>query len=40
VKKLETSRKQLVTNFEDIDNIECAVHEETSYQTIDPEIFH
>jgi hypothetical protein len=40
VKKLETSRKQLVTNFEDIDNIECAVPEETSSQTIDHEIFH
>ena len=40
VKKLETSRKQLVTNFEDIENIECAVHEQTSFQTIDAEIFH
>jgi hypothetical protein len=24
VKKLETSRKQLVTNFDDIENIECS----------------
>jgi hypothetical protein len=40
VKKLETSRKQLVTNFEDIENIECAVLEQTSFQTIDAEIFH
>lgn len=40
VKKMETSRKQLVTNFEDIENIECAVHEQTSSQTSDTEIFH
>ena len=40
VKKLETSRKQLVTNFEDIENIECAVHEQTSSQTIDAKLFH
>ena len=40
VNKLETSRKQLVTNFEDIENIECTVHEQTSSQTIDAEIFH
>jgi hypothetical protein len=40
VKKLETSRKQLVNNFEDIENIECAVHEQTSFQTIDAEIVH
>jgi hypothetical protein len=40
VKKLETSRKQLVNNFEDIENIECAVHEHTSFQAIDAEIFH
>ena len=35
VKKIETSRKQLVTNFEDIENIECAVHEQTSSQLSD-----
>ena len=40
VKKLETSRKQLVNNFEDIENIECAVHEQTSFQPIDAEIVH
>jgi hypothetical protein len=40
VKKLETSRKQLVTNFEDIENIDCAVHEQTSSQTIDAKLFH
>jgi hypothetical protein len=33
VKKLETSRKQLVTNFVDIENIECSVYEQTASQT-------
>ena len=40
VKKLETSRKQLVTNFDDIENIECSVHEQTASQTSDTEIYH
>lgn len=39
-KKLETSRKQLVTNFDDIENIECSVHEQTASQTSDTEIYH
>jgi hypothetical protein len=40
VKKLETSRKQLVTNFDDIENIECSVHEQAASQTSDTEIYH
>ena len=40
VRKLETSRKQLVTNFDDIENIECSVHEQTASQTSDTEIYH
>jgi hypothetical protein len=40
VKKLETSRKQLVTNFDDIENIECSVHEQTASQTSDTGIYH
>lgn len=39
-KKHETSRKHLVTNFEDIENIECSVHEQTASQTSDIENFH
>jgi hypothetical protein len=39
-KKIENSRKQLVTNFEDIENIECSVYEQTASQTSDTEHFH
>jgi hypothetical protein len=40
VKKLEASRKQLVKNFDDRENIECSVHEQTASQTSDTEIYH
>ena len=38
-KKLETSRKQLVTNFEDKENIECSVHEQTMSKQV-TDIYH
>jgi hypothetical protein len=34
VKKLETSRKQLVTNFDDIENIECSVQRQKSHNDL------